>query len=111
MALFAFDTFVGVVAPNARRFLDRLHTLAMVIELRCTARSLRLGLDGQRHPCCAGYAERADGRDARASRPPARLPSLAGDPALAVKPRRLRSRVHAAAGGCAPPDPCGLADT
>ncbi len=26
---------------------------------------LRLGLDGARHPCCAGSTERADGRGAR----------------------------------------------
>jgi hypothetical protein len=36
---------------------------------------------------------------------PARLPSLAEDPALAVKPRRLRSCPAAAAGGCSPPGP------
>ena len=71
------------------------------------ATALRLGLDGRRHPCCACCAEGADGRRCAAARSLG-LRSLAGDPAGAVKPRRLRLWERTRAWGLRAPTPRGL---
>src|SRR2546423_3992602 len=69
--------------------------------------ALRLGLDGPRHPCCACCAEGADGGRCATVRS-LRLRSLAGAPALAVKPRRLRLRERTRVWGLRAPPPRGL---
>src|SRR2546423_13173759 len=69
--------------------------------------ALRLGLDGPRHPCCACCAEGADGGPCATVRS-LRLRSLAGAPALAVKPRRLPLRERPRVWGLRAPTPRGL---
>src|SRR5438094_6841610 len=87
------------MAPSAEATRDRARLV------RATA--LRRGLDGRRHPCCAYCAEGADGGRCAAVRS-LRLRSLAGAPAGAVKPRRLRLLGCGRQWGLRAPTPRGL---
>src|SRR5207248_4319446 len=87
------------ISPSAEDIRDRARLV------RATA--LRLGPDGPRHPCCACSAEGADGGCAETVRSLG-LRSLAGDPAGAVKPRRLRLLARKRPWGLRAPTPRGL---
>src|SRR5919108_4378014 len=87
------------LAPSTEAARDRARLVV--------ATALRLGLDGPRHPCCACCAEGADGGRCATVRSLG-LRSLAGAPALAVKPRRLRLRARLRAWGLRAPTPRGL---
>src|SRR2546430_16965748 len=71
------------------------------------ATALGLGLDSHGPPCCACCAGGADGGRCATVRS-LRLRSLAGAPALAVKPRRLRLRERTRVWGLRAPTPRGL---